>query len=360
MNNTLGTVINVTNFGESHGPAVGCVIQGVPAGVKINIVLMQQWLALRKTNATSYGSTRNEADDFKIISGVYNGVTIGAPITIIIENTDAKSTDYTALENVYRPNHADYTNHIKYGIRDHRGGGRTSIRVTAPMVAAGALLYSFLQEQTGINICSYVQQIGTTAMPSTAIHFYEEKNIFSNPYNCPHAATAQAIEAQITTAKNNGDTLGGIIHTIIQNVPVGIGEPIYSKLQAQLAHAMLSINTVKGFEYGDGFAAAAQSGSIHNDVFTSNNNTITTTTNHSGGIQGGISNGMAINFNTAFKPISSIAKEQQTITTKQDNIAITISGRHDVCAVPRAIPIVNAYTAIVLADLWLQNKWSKI
>jgi chorismate synthase len=361
-NNSLGNILKVTSFGESHGAAVGCIIEGMPAGLTINIAAMQEAVNLRKTNQSAFASARNEEDTIEIISGVFENKTLGTPICILIKNTDAKSADYTNIATTYRPNHADYTTHAKYGIRDYRGGGRSSIRITAPLVAAGALALQLIEHiYADVNIQSYVYQIGNASMSEEEkASYYTDTQIFGSEVRCPSAKTTENILTEIATAKNNGDTLGGCIQTTITNLPVGIGEPIFAKLQSTLGAAMLSINTVKGFEYGEGFTASTKNGSQHNDEFAISNNTIHTKTNNSGGIQGGISNGMPIIFRTAFKPISSITKAQQTINENGDNIAIEIKGRHDVCAVPRAIPIVNAYTAIVLADLILQNKLSKI
>ncbi len=360
-NNSLGKIFSVTSFGESHGPMVGCVVQGVPAGMQIDVPAMQAMVDLRKTNTTNFASARKEEDVIEIVSGVFEGKSLGSPICILIKNKDAQSADYEALKDVYRPNHADYTTQQKYGIRDARGGGRSSIRVTAPLVAAGALALQLLQQYSTIEINSFVYQIGTISMADIEKHVLQNATqIYNNPLRCPSIETANKMQELIDNAKVNGDTLGGCICTQITNMPVGIGEPLFAKLQSALAQAMLSINTVKGFEYGDGFTAAAQTGGEHNDSFATNNEDVITTTNHSGGIQGGISNGMPITFNCAFKPISSIAKLQHTINEKGNNIAVEIKGRHDVCAVPRAVPIVNAYTAIVLADFFLQQKINKI
>jgi chorismate synthase len=360
-NNSLGNVFRVTSFGESHGTAVGCVIDGMPAGLHIDVAKIQAAVNLRKTNQTSYASQRAEDDIVEIISGVYNQTTLGSPICIVIKNTDAKSTDYDNLENIFRPNHADYTNFIKYGFRDHRGGGRSSIRITAPLVAAGEMAKQLLQHYTPITIQSFVCGIGDVSIPKAELQqLFTDEKIWSNAVRSPIEKYSNAMTALIDETKLKKDTLGGLIHTNIYDAPIGIGEPIFGKLQAQLAHAMFSINTVKGFAYGDGFDAAKSKGTQHNDVFVTENDVIKTATNHSGGIQGGISNGMPIYFTTAFKPISSIAQSQQTVDKNKQNTSINITGRHDVCAVPRAVPIVNAYTAIVLTDLFLQQKNAKI
>jgi chorismate synthase len=360
-NNSLGKIFSVTSFGESHGPAVGCVIDGIPAGLLLDMQVIQHAVNLRKTNQTNYGSSRTEDDAVEIISGVYNNTTLGSPICIIIKNKDAHSADYDHLKNVYRPNHADFTTATKYGVRDHRGGGRTSIRITAPIVAAGVIALQLIQHYHAISIQSYVSSIGTVAMTKQLLqHTYEDVAIWQSAVRCPDATTSQAMLKHIDAIAAQKDTLGGCIYTTITNTPIGIGEPIFAKLQAQLAHAMLSINTVKAFAYGDGFDASTSTGSAQSDQFITTNNSVITATNHSGGIQGGISNGMPITFTTAFKPISSIQQPQQTIDANGQATTITINGRHDVCAVTRAVPIVNAYTAIVLADLILQHKLSKL
>jgi chorismate synthase len=360
-NNSIGHIFKVTSFGESHGHSVGCLIEGIPAGLMIDVAAMQAAVDLRKTNQTAFASARNEADQIEIISGVFQQKTLGSPICIIIKNKDAQSADYDELKDVYRPNHADYTTQQKYGFRDHRGGGRSSIRITAPLVAAGALALQLVHHFFAINVSSFVYQIGDVAMPQHEMQMqYTHEQIFASSLRCPSATSVQQMEQKMHEAQENGTTLGGCIQTTITNLPVGLGEPIFEKLQAALGKAMLSINTVKGFEYGDGFAAAAQNGMQHNDVFEAYDGKVSTSTNHSGGIQGGISNGMPIVFRTAFKPISSIKLSQNTINQNQENTTIQIKGRHDVCAVPRAIPIVNAYTAIVLADMVLQHQFSII
>jgi chorismate synthase len=355
--NTLGDIFRVQSFGESHGPYIGCVIDGVPANITIDINAIQIAVDYRKTNTGNHASKRNETDIIEIISGVFENKTLGSPVCILIKNNDAKSADYDDLKMAFRPNHADYTNAIKYSIRDYRGGGRSSIRITAAMVAAGALALQIIAKYSQVSITSFVNAIGHTAIENKQQYFnYTQATIYKTILRCPDEKATIAMQKNIDIAFENKDTLGGCITTIIANLAPGFGSPIFKKLQAQLAHAMLSINTVKGFEYGDGFEAALQSGSQHNDQFINKNNEIKTLTNHSGGIQGGISNGMPIYFTTAFKPISSIGKMQQTINEKGDNIAIEISGRHDVCAVPRAIPMVNAYTAIVLLNEILKNE----
>jgi chorismate synthase len=358
-NNALGQFFSVISFGESHGPAVGCVITGVPAGIKIDTEAIQAEVNARKTANQSYTSQRREEDAVEIISGIFEGFTLGSPICIIIKNKDAKSYDYDHLKETFRPNHADFTQTAKYGLRDYRGGGRSSIRATASLVAAGAIAMQIMSQFSTSKIISFVDSIGTiqTDLPKK-LNNIQQDAIYAQKYRL--LENNAAIEKLVNQCLVEGDTLGGTIITIINDMEPGIGEPIFYKLQAALAQAMLSINTVKGFEYGDGFMASQSKGSAHNDLFILKNKNIQTLTNHSGGIQGGISNGMPILFKTAFKPISSIKKTQQTINEKGDIIALEIGGRHDVCAVPRAVPIVRAYTAIILADLILQNQLSKI
>jgi chorismate synthase len=359
-NNTLGKIFSVHSFGESHGKAVGCVVDGVPAGLKIDLQKIQEAVNYRKTGQNSMSSSRSEEDIVEIISGLKGDTSLGSPITILIKNADARPKDYDELQNVFRPNHADYTNFMKYGIRDANGGGRTSIRITAPLVAAGALAEQYLAMVTNIKILSYVAAIGPIENNiSLDAGKITQDSIYQHPFRL--LGDNEDIFTLLDDAKMNGDTLGGVIATQVFNCTIGLGEPIFNKLHAALGHAMLSINTVKGFEYGSGFESAKQFGSEHNDSFIANElNEISLATNHSGGIQGGISNGMTLDFRVALKPISSIQKVQQTVNEKGNNIALEIKGRHDICAVPRAVPIVRAYTAIILADFLLQQKLNKI
>jgi chorismate synthase len=355
-NNTLGDLFTVTSFGESHGPAVGCVIDGVPAGCAINLEAIQQAVNFRKTAQTDYTSARQEEDIIEILSGVYEGKTLGSPIAIIIKNKDARSADYDALQNIYRPSHADYTYDAKYGIRDYRGGGRSSIRITAPLVAAGEIANQILQSSKPVNIKAHVSSIGNIIANNEAINALTQAEIYAQDFRCADKYIQSEIQKLIDQTLQAGDTLGGSIMCIVNNLPAGIGSPIFSKLQAKLAQAMLSINTVKSFEFGSGKNASAMLGSEHNDEFILDNKNIQTATNNSGGIQGGISNGMPINFTIHFKPISSIQKTQHTIDTNMQAAEINIAGRHDVCAVPRAVPIVLAYTQIILLDEFIKNK----
>lgn len=320
---------------------------------------MQHQVNRRRTGQQSFASGRNEPDVIKIVSGIFEGKTTGAPICILLDNQDARPSDYDALKDVYRPGHADFTYEAKYGIRDHRGGGRSSIRITAPLVAAGELALQILKKEIPIKVKAYVSQIGQVSLTS-AYQTLDLENIDTNDVRCPDGPTAAQMQNEIQAAHTAGDTLGGCITCVIQALPPGIGSPVFEKLQAALAHAMLSINTVKGFEYGSGFLSAGMKGSEHNDAYRMSKNGIQTKTNHDGGIQGGISNGMDIYFKVAFKPISSISLPQTTINHSGVETVLNIEGRHDACAVPRAVPIVEAYTNIVLADLYLQHKYSKI
>lgn len=351
--NQLGQVFSVISFGESHGPGVGCVIQGCPAGLNIDWQSVQYQVNRRKTGKHGFASARQEADHVQVLSGIYEGVSLGSPIALLIKNNDARSTDYDHLKNVFRPGHADFTYQEKYGIRDHRGGGRSSIRVTAPMVAAGAIAWQFLQTVAPIQIRAFVSQIGPII---STIQDADPASIEASPVRCPDKEATENMLAAIEACQQEGNTLGGQIRCVIQGVPAGWGEPLFGKLQALLGHAMLSINTVKGVSFGEGFAAAAQTGLEHNDRFKMQESRIVTELNKAGGLLGGISTGENITFNVAFKPISSIRIPQETIDEHGQKQSIEINGRHDVCAVPRAVPIVEAYTAIVLADLYLQHK----
>ena len=359
--NTLGNILKLTSFGESHGAMVGCVLDGLPAGVLLSEDEIQKQVNRRKAGQSTFDSPRKEEDKVVLVSGLVNGMTTGTPIGMLIPNQQQRSSDYDHLKDVYRPNHADYTYDKKYGHRDRLGGGRSSIRITAPIVAAGDIARQYLATQCDICITAYVVQIGGVGLEQnhdySTLHLHAIDEVSTR---CPDKQAHQRMQSEIEKAKNSGDTLGGIIRCVIQQVPVGLGEPIFGKLQAQLANAMFAINTVKGFEYGDGFRSASQTGSAHNDSFWKDGELVKTKSNFSGGIQGGISNGMDIYFNVAFKPISSIHQKQKTIQTQGQEIEIEISGRHDVCAVPRAIPIIEAYANLVMADVLLQSKHAKI
>lgn len=346
--NTLGTHIRLTSFGESHGAVIGAVLDGFPAGFEIDFTYIQHQLDRRKPGQSSITSPRKEQDEFSINSGLFEGKSTGAPLHFFIANTDAKPKDYDHLKEVYRPSHADYTYEAKYGIRDYRGGGRSSARVTAGWVAAGALVQDFLQK-TGIRIGAYVKQIGGVKA-ELETKFYSNNEVDASLVRCPNATYASKMIDEIELAKEKKDSLGGVIECVITGLPAGVGNPVFGKLNSLLAQAMFSINAVKGFEIGGGFEMATKKGSEVNDAFEMSGGKMTTKTNFSGGMQGGISNGMDIVFRVAFKPTATIGTEQQTVNKDGENIRLEAAGRHDPCVVPRAIPIVETMAALVLAD----------
>lgn len=356
--NSFGKVFTITSFGESHGTCIGVVIDGCPSGLKIDYSFIKLKLSQRRPGQSPITSARNETDDFEIVSGLLDDITTGAPICILIQNKDANSADYKQNEHVYRPSHADFTYQQKYGIRDHKGGGRSSARETAVRVAAGAIA-QLLLKSVGIEIHCYTHSVFDIEVKK---HPEEQElsSIYTNDVRCPEAETAKKMASMIAEIKSKGDTVGGIIQTIVKNVPIGMGEPVYDKLHADLGKAMLSINACKGFEIGSGFAGTQMLGSTHNDPFIISENTIETKTNHSGGIQGGISNGMDILFKTAFKPVSTIMLPQNTVNKAGEETTLTNVGRHDPCVVPRAVPIVEAMTALVLVDHLLRSRMSKM
>ena len=351
--NTFGIFFKLTTFGESHGEAMGGVIDGCPAGVSIDLDAIENQMMRRRPGQSTIVTQRKEADTVRFLSGIFEGKTTGAPIGFIIENTNQKPADYTHIKDSYRPSHADYTFDKKYGHRDYRGGGRSSARETACRVAAGAIASQLLG---AIAITGYVSSVGdlTLEKPYQELDF---NTVDSNVVRCPDAEMASEMIAKIKEIKKQGDTIGGIITCVIQNVPVGLGEPVFDKLHAQLGKAMLSINAVKGFEFGSGFKGATMNGSEHNDLFNQDG---TTKSNLSGGVQGGISNGMDIYFRVAFKPVATIMQKQQTINSKGEKVEMQGKGRHDPCVVPRAVPIVEAMAALTIADFWLANKLSKL
>ncbi len=356
--NTFGKLFKITTFGESHGKAIGVIIDGCPANLLIDIEFIQKELDRRKPGQSKIVTQRKENDQVEILSGVFENKTTGTPIMLLIKNKDAKSKDYDHIKNKFRPSHADYTYHQKYANRDYRGGGRSSARETAARVAAGAIAKLILQ-QHNIQITGYVSGVGELELNSNkdAIDFLE---IEKNMVRCPNKELAEKMENYIQKIKKEGDTIGGKITCMIQNCPLGLGEPVFDKLHADLAKAMLSINACKGFEYGSGFSGTKMKGSEHNDIFTNINNKITTTTNYSGGIQGGISNGEDIYFNVAFKPVATIIKPQSSIDTNGEKVTVLGKGRHDPCVVPRAVPIVEAMAALVLVDHLLRHRSSQI
>ncbi len=352
--NTFGEVFRVTTFGESHGAGIGLIIDGCPPGVLIDLDFIQSELERRKPGQSKIVTQRHEDDSFIIQSGTFDGKTTGTPISIFIPNADQKSKDYDHIENIFRPSHADYTYQAKYGIRDHKGGGRSSARETAARVAAGAIAKLILR-QFGVDIFAYVSQVGPIRLEN--IIDIDASLIESNIVRCPNTQKAQEMIDLIMEVRKEGDTIGGMVTCQIISCPVGLGAPVFDKLHADLGKAMLSINAVKGFEYGSGFASISMRGSEHNDSFTKNENgEIITTSNHSGGIQGGISNGMPIYFNVAFKPVATIVEAQQTIDKEGNDAIAEGKGRHDPCVVARAVPIVEAMAALVLVDHWLRQK----
>lgn len=352
--NTIGTLFRLTTFGESHGPAIGGILDGCPAGITLDIQAIAQEMARRRPGQSAISTPRRESDEVEFLSGLDQGVTLGTPIAFLLRNTDTRPADYDNLKDVFRPSHADFTYHAKYGQRAVAGGGRSSARETAARVVGGAIASQLLRRY-GIKITGFVSRVGDIAMPvvTTAP---DRSSVDANIVRCPHAETAHRMLQRIEEVKSNGDTIGGIISCIVQGVPAGLGEPVFDKLSAALAGACMSINAAHGFEFGSGFFGASMLGSEHNDEFLSApDGTVRTATNHSGGIQGGISNGMDIVFRVAFKPVSTIMKEQTTVNTTGLEEKINPAGRHDPCVVPRAVPIVEAMTALTLADHLLRN-----
>lgn len=347
--NIFGNAFRLTTFGESHGPALGGVIDGCPAGITLDMEDIQEELNRRKPGQSAIVTQRKEPDEVHFYSGVFEGKTTGTPIGFAIYNTNQKSKDYSHIKDSYRPSHADYVYEKKYGVRDYRGGGRSSARETASRVVAGAVAKQML---SGITITAYVSAVGDLRLEEHYSNL-DFSLIESNPVRCPHPKTAAAMEDYIKSVRKDGDTVGGVVSCVVQNVPVGLGEPVFDKLHAALGGAMLSINAVKGFEYGSGFAGAAMRGSAHNDLYNEDGST---KTNYSGGIQGGITNGMDIYFNVAFKPVATIMQSQETLNNSGEMVDMQGKGRHDPCVVPRAVPIVEAMTALVLADFTLLQR----
>jgi chorismate synthase len=347
--NSIGTIFKLTTFGESHGKALGGIIDGCPAGIDLDFDAIQNEMQRRKPGQSAIVTQRKEEDEVKFLSGIFEGKTTGTPIGFIIENTNQKSDDYSHIKDTYRPSHADYVYEKKYGIRDYRGGGRSSARETVSRVVAGAIAKHVIPD---VKINAFVSSVGEIFIDKP----YQELNFSlteTNAVRCPDVVTAQKMEEHIKEIKKQGDTIGGTITCVIQNVPIGLGEPVFDKLHAELGKAMLSINAVHGFEYGSGFCGARMKGSEHNDLFNEDG---TTKTNLSGGIQGGISNGMDIYFRVAFKPVATLLQQQEVLTNENKLIIQQGKGRHDACVVPRAVPIVEAMAALVIADYYLLNK----
>lgn len=355
MKNSFGNIFRLTSFGESHGAAIGGVIDGMPAGIAIDLDAVQRELDRRRPGQSAIVTARNEKDRVRILSGIFEGVTTGTSIGFIIENENQHSADYGNIKDAFRPSHADYTYTTKYGLRDYRGGGRSSARETAARVVAGAFARQALA-QLGIDLYAYTSQVGEIAL-SRDYRLYSRNAIDTNAVRCPDATKAAEMEQLIKQVKGKGDTIGGIITGVITGVPVGLGEPVFGKLHAMLGAAMLSINAVKGFEYGDGFDFATRRGSEVNDAFTTDSEgRVRTATNHSGGIQGGISNGEDIIFRVAFKPVATLLRDVNTIDKDGNSITLKARGRHDPCVLPRAVPIVEAMAAMVILDAYLLNK----
>lgn len=354
MRNTFGQIFTLTTFGESHGTAVGGIVDGMPAGIPIDTNFIQQELNRRRPGQSKLTTSRKEPDQVELLSGVFEGVSTGTPIAFEVRNTNQRSADYSNLAHLFRPSHADYTYYSKYGVRDYRGGGRSSARITIARCVGGALAKMALR-QLGIHITAYTSQVGNIALDAD-YHKYDLSKTELSAVRCPDPAKAEQMEGLILEAKKNGDTIGGIITCVITGCPAGLGEPEFGKLHAQLGSAMLSINAVKGFDFGEGFNSVNFRGSTMNDVFVNHDGTITTATNHSGGIQGGISNGQDIYFRVVFKPVATLLRTQNTVDIHGESTTFTARGRHDPCVLPRAVPVVEAMAAMVILDNYLLNK----
>lgn len=356
--NTIGNIFRLTTFGESHGEAIGGVVDGMPAGIPIDMAFIQQELNRRRPGQSHITTARQEADQVELLSGVFEGKTTGCPIGFIVRNTNQHSGDYDNMRELYRPSHADYTYSYKYGTRDHRGGGRSSARITISRCVAGALAKLVLK-QIGVHITAFTSQIGDISLDRDYSK-YDLTQVDSNIVRCPDADKAEQMIRLIEEVKAEGDTIGGVITCVIQGCPAGLGEPEFGKLHAMLGAAMLSINAVKGFEYGEGFEGVTARGSEQNDIFVNKEGRITTMTNHSGGIQGGISNGQDIYCRIAFKPVATLLREQKTVDIQGKETILTAKGRHDPCVLPRAVPIVEAMAAMTILDAYLSDKARKM
>jgi len=355
MSSTYGKLFKISTFGESHGAAVGVILDGCPAGIDFDMEFIQSELDRRKPGQSRITTQRREADEFQVLSGTFEGKTTGTPIAMMVWNGDQRSKDYSLIAQQFRPSHADFTYHVKYGgNRDYRGGGRSSARETVARVAAGAVAKLILK-QIGVDIKAYVSQVGKLKLetPYQQLDLAEAEN---NAVRCPDAAMAQQMFDYIDETRKKGDSIGGIVDCVITGTPAGLGEPVFDKLHAELGKAMLSINAVKGFEYGSGFAGVEMFGSEHNDEIYLEDGVAKTKTNYSGGIQGGISNGADIYFRTAFKPVATIMQDQESIDAEGNAVIVSGKGRHDPCVVPRAVPIIEAMAALVLVDFYMRNK----
>lgn len=354
FNNTFGNLYRLTTFGESHGAGIGGVIDGFPAGIEIDLGFVQSELARRKPGQSPITTDRKEEDKVEFLSGIFEGKSTGTPIGFLVRNTNQRSNDYENIRDIYRPSHADYTYAMKYGVRDYRGGGRSSARETIARCVGGALAKLALK-QLGITLYAYTSQVGSVSIERD-YRLYDAARIEDTAVRCPDPQKAKEMETLIAETKKAGDTVGGVITCVIRNCPVGLGQPVFGKLHAALGHAMLSINAAKGFEYGDGFEGCTRTGSEQNDIFYLKDGKAATRTNHSGGIQGGISNGEDIWFRVAFKPVATLLKEQPTLDTQNRETTVKARGRHDPCVLPRAVPIVEAMAAMTLLDYYLLNK----
>ena len=359
MGSIYGKIFQISTFGESHGAAVGVVVTGCPAGVDFDLDFIQSELDRRKPGQSRITTQRKEADSVEVLSGVFEGKTTGTPIAMLVWNGDQRSKDYSHISDQFRPSHADFTYQEKYGIRDYRGGGRSSARETVARVAAGALAKLVLQ-QIGVKITAYVSQVGTLKL-TTPVEQLDLTVTETNAVRCPDAKLAEEMFSYIDEIRKQGDSVGGVVSAYITGCPVGLGEPVFDKLHAELGKAMLSINAVKGFEYGSGFDGVELRGSQHNDIIVKDEaGKVSTLTNHSGGIQGGVSNGEPIYFRVGFKPVATIMKDQESLNNSGEKIVVSGKGRHDPCVVPRAVPIVEAMSAIVLLDFYLRNRLTKL
>ena len=356
--NSFGTLLRLTTFGESHGPAIGGVLDGFPAGVVIDEDFIRSEMRRRRPGQSAVTTSRNEADEVTFLSGIFEGRSTGTSIAFVIANTNNRSGDYDNMRSAYRPSHADYVYDVKYGIRDHRGGGRSSARETAVRVCAGALAKLALK-QLGVTVQAYTSQVGDIVLGKDYTA-YDLSAIESNVVRCPDCEVAAAMERLILDVKAAGDTIGGVVTCVLKGLPVGLGEPLYNKFTSSLAAAMLSINAVKGFDYGNGFAAAFGRGSQQNDIFYNNDGSVATRTNNSGGVQGGITNGNDVYFRVAFKPVATILMEQPTVAPDGSETTIKARGRHDPCVVPRAVPVVEAMAALVALDHYMLNNARKL
>ncbi len=354
MRNTFGHIFTLTTFGESHGAAIGGVVDGMPAGIQIDVDFIQKELNRRRPGQSRLTTGRQEGDVVELLSGVFEGRSTGCPIGFVVRNTNQHSGDYENVRNVFRPSHADFTYTQKYGIRDHRGGGRSSARETISRCVGGALAKLALM-QLGIEVVAYTSQVGNIAIDRDYRKF-DFALIEKNPVRCPDEEMAKKMEQLILDVKAEGDTIGGVISCVVKGCPTGLGEPAFSKLHAELGAAMMGINAVKGFEYGEGFAGVGQRGSEQNDIFWCDHGAISTRTNHSGGIQGGISNGQDIYFRVLFKPVATQLRPQPTVNQKGEEITLEVKGRHDPCVLPRAVPVVEAMAAMTILDHYLLNK----